>query len=312
MKNKFFILLLSLLVFVSCGNKNEKAYELSADEEFVEAEVYVESDELPPPPPPPLDEEVVEAEVYGVSEELPPPPSLKQHASPSNVGGPNVDVIKDRKIKRRAEIEIHELKDVDASRERVGHLLSSLNGFVVSEEFGSYLRDEYEMKLRVPADSLDKFVASLNGLEGKLSKRNFYSEDLTAKYLDSKSRKETKQAMLENYRRLLSTAKDVEDLLEIQKRIDEIQEDEEAMSKVIMKIDYDVEFSSVDLTLSNYLYGHSAEKEETFLYKITDAFKGGLDVIVGLIRLWPLYIIAGVIVYFLRKRKLKKAKKINE
>lgn len=293
MKNKFIILLLPLFI-VSCGNKNEKAYALSADEELVEAEVYVESDELPPPPP--------------------PPPSLKQHALPSNVGGPNVDVIKDRKIKRRAEIEIDELKDVDASKERVGHLLSSLNGFVVSEEFRSTSNfEEYEMKLRVPADSLDKFVASLNGLEGRISKRNFYSEDLTAKYLDSKSRKETKQAMLENYRRLLSTAKDVEDLLEIQERIDEIQEDAEAMSKVIMKIDYDVEFSSVDLTLSDsYRYSCRAEEEETFLYKITDAFKGGLDVIVGLISLWPLYIIAGVIVYFVRKRKLKKAKKINE
>lgn len=293
MKNKFFILLLSLFI-VSCGNKNEKAYALSADEELVEAEVYVESDELPPPPP----------------------PSLKQHALPSNVGGPNVDVIKDRKIKRRAEIEIRELKDVDASKERVGHLLSSLNGFVVSEEFSSNhhysLYDEYDMKLRVPADSLDKFVASLNGLEGKISKRNFYSEDLTAEYLDSKSRKETKQAMLENYRRLLSTAKDVEDLLAIQERIDEIQEDAEAMSKVIMKIDYDVEFSSVDLTLYSYRSSDYGEKEETFLSKVADAFKGGLDVIVGLISLWPLYIIAGVIVYFLRKRKLKKAKKINE
>lgn len=292
MKNKFFILLLSLFI-VSCGNKNEKAYALSADEEVVEAE-----------------------EVYGVSEELPPPPppSLKQHASPSNVGGLNVDVIKDRKIKRRAEIEIDELKDVDASKERVGHLLSSLNGFVVSEKFRSNRNfDEYAMELRVPADSLDKFVASLNGLEGKISKRNFYSEDLTAKYLDSKSRKETKQAMLENYRRLLSTAKDVEDLLEIQKRIDEIQEDEEAMSKVIMKIDYDVEFSSVDLTLSSYSVSrYGKEDDETFLSKVADAFKGGLDVIVGLITLWPLYIIAGVIVYFLRKRKLKKAKKINE
>lgn len=292
MKNKFIILLLSLFI-VSCGNKNEKAYALSADEELVEAEVYVESDELPPPPP--------------------PPPSLKQHASTSNVGGLNVDVIKDRKIKRRAEIEIDELKDVDASKERVGQLLSSLNGFVVSEEFrSSRYVDEYDMELRVPADSLDKFVASLNGLEGKISKRNFYSEDLTAKYLDSKSRKETKQAMLENYRRLLSTAKDVEDLLEIQKRIDEIQEDEEAMSKVIMKIDYDVEFSSVDLTLSSYRSSDYGEKEETFLSKVADAFKGGLDVIVGLIKIWPLYIIAGVIVYFLRKRKLKKAKKINE
>ena len=294
MKNKFIILLLPLLVFVSCGNKNEKAYALSADEEVVEAEVYVESDELPPPPP----------------------PSLKQHASPSNVGGPNVDVIKDRKIKRRAEIEIDELKDVDASKERVGHLLSSLNGFVVSEEFSSntyFHYDEYDMELRVPADSLDKFVASLNGLEGRISKRNFYSEDLTAKYLDSKSRKETKQAMLENYRRLLSTAKDVEDLLAIQERIDEIQEDAEAMSKVIMKIDYDVEFSSVDLTLSSYSVSHyGKEEEKTFLSKVADAFKGGLDVIVGLIKIWPLYIIAGVIVYFLRKRKLKKAKKINE
>ena len=290
MKNKFIILLLSLFI-VSCGNKNEKAYALSADEELVEAEVYVESDELPPPPP----------------------PSLKQHASTSNVGGLNVDVIKDRKIKRRAEIEIDELKDVDASKERVGHLLSSLNGFVVSEKFRSNRNfDEYDMELRVPADSLDKFVASLNGLEGKISKRNFYSEDLTAKYLDSKSRKETKQAMLENYRRLLSTAKDVEDLLAIQERIDEIQEDAEAMSKVIMKIDYDVEFSSVDLTLSSYRSSDYGEKEETFLSKVADAFKGGLDVIVGLIKIWPLYIIAGVIVYLLRKRKLKKAKKINE
>lgn len=288
MKNKFIILLLSLFI-VSCGNKNEKAYALSADEEVAEAEVYVESDELPPSS------------------------SRKRNASPSNVGGLNVDVIKDRKIKRRAEIEIDELKDVDASKERVGHLLSSLNGFVVSEKFRSNRNfDEYDMELRVPADSLDKFVASLNGLEGKISKRNFYSEDLTAKYLDSKSRKETKQAMLENYRRLLSTAKDVEDLLEIQKRIDEIQEDAEAMSKVIMKIDYDVEFSSVDLTLSSYRSSDYGEKEETFLSKVADAFKGGLDVIVGLITLWPLYIIAGVIVYLLRKRKLKKAKKINE
>jgi hypothetical protein len=283
MKNKFLILLLPLFI-VSCGNKNEKAYALSADEEVVEAEVNVESDELPIPPP------------------------------SSNVGGLNVDVIKDRKIKRRAEIEIDELKDVDASKERVGHLLSSLNGFVVSEEFLSTPNfDEYEMKLRVPADSLDKFVASLNGLEGKIWKRNFYSEDLTAKYLDSKSRKETKQAMLENYRRLLSTAKDVEDLLEIQERIDEIQEDAEAMSKVIMKIDYDVEFSSVDLTLSDsYRYSYYGKEEETFLSKVADAFKGGLDVIVGLIKLWPLYIIAGVIVYFVRKRKMKKAKKNDE
>ena len=61
-----------------------------------------------------------------------------------------------------------------------------------------------------------------------------------------------------------------------------------------------------------YGWAHYAKEEETFLYKITDAFKGGLDVIVGLITLWPLYIIAGVIVYFVRKRKLKKAKKNDE
>jgi hypothetical protein len=64
--------------------------------------------------------------------------------------------------------------------------------------------------------------------------------------------------------------------------------------------------------LSSYRSSDYGEKEETFLSKVADAFKGGLDVIVGLITLWPLYIIAGVIVYFLRKRKLKKAKKINE
>ena len=126
----------------------------------------------------------------------------------------------DRKVIRDAYLkaEVENVEEAYASLlayavERQGYETSRLQ---VSEPAPSL-----EATIRIVPDELDGFLA-FAGTIGRILYSNVSSSDITDQYLDIETRIKTLEKALEQYYTMLSSTKEVADLVDVQSRIDEV------------------------------------------------------------------------------------------
>jgi hypothetical protein len=130
--------------------------------------------------------------------------------------------------------------------------------------------------------------------------------------MDVEARLKNKKQLEGKYQELLAKANNMEDILKIEKEISLIREDIESTEGRLRYLNNQVGYSTLIITYY--------EKKVTttgfhFLDKIVDALSSGgiglLWFIIGLVQLWPMWIIGGIIWYIIYKIvKRQKNKKI--
>ncbi len=284
MKKCFFYatLIAVALLFQQCAKSSEKSYSLSAGESLEEESLGDASYE-----------ENTESE-----------PSARSSYSPSGELPANL------KLEKRVNITI-DSKRTDLCRKSVDTLMGRFHAFVEHETYSDW-RKSYDLTIRIPSQSLDSFVAGLSGAQGKIVDKSVSVEDRTAEYKDVSSRKKTQDAMLENYRKMLSQATKIADMLEIQRRIDEIQIDADRAQGRLNQIDRNVDFSVLNLSIEDRSYVSPKTDDgnaiglSDFGEAIVNGWHGVIAVVWILFNLWPLWIVAGVVIYLIRRRRKNK------
>ena len=76
------------------------------------------------------------------------------------------------------------------------------------------------------------------------------SEDVTEKYIDTEARLKNAVALRDRLKALLNQAKDVKDVLEIEKELARVQGDIDSMEGRLKKLKEQVDYAVVDLTLN--------------------------------------------------------------
>jgi len=140
-----------------------------------------------------------------------------------------------------------EVKEVERAIKDVESIVKKTGGHVQSQ---SVREDEQaHLTLRVPPGQLLPTLDALAAL-GKEEHRSVSSEDVTEKYIDTEARLKNAIALRDRLKALLNQAKDVKDVLEIEKELARVQGDIDSMDGRLKKLKEQVDYATVDLTLN--------------------------------------------------------------
>ena len=225
-------------------------------------------------------------------------------------GGPNNDDW-DKKIIKTARVSL-ELKDYKSFNTTIHDKLKRYGAYIAGEQqTESDTRIENVLTIKVPVALFEDLMNGIGGEGIKVLEKSVSTEDVTGEVVDTKSRIEAKKQVRDKYMELLKQAKTMKDILAVQEEINNIQEDLEDASGRVGYLSHSAAYSTINLTYYQYLNGNSAiTAEPSFLTKIKEAFATGgtiiSNILLFLISVWPLVLAGGVLLFYIRKGKLKK------
>lgn len=278
------LLLLAIAFIISCSNNSTTDYSLG------EMDSYQVEDEIMP---------VTEQAVVGGQTEI-----TKQQ----------VNHLKDKKIIKDANIGV-KVDNYNSYRPTLDSSIYKLNGYISNENLE---KNDYNIQchvsIRLPAENFETFLSFLEEGPVKLLYKNVSARDVTEEFIDIEARLKTKKEIEKRYIELLSKAKNIKEILEVEEKLRIIREEIEAREGRLKYLKNQVAFSSVHLQITQDLdYKYEPIKEKSFLQRLWKSIHGGwkgfITFLLFLVRIWPVILIGIVSFYYIRKVSRKKNKK---
>lgn len=276
-----FISLLIFSIVLACGGGNSSSS--GSDTSYFVSEEIMNEDLLEEAP---------------ITHKLTPSPSPKEEQK----------VIKTAQLRFPSE-------DLEATHKRILQLVQEQKGFIQSDNAGkSYNQLFRDVVIRVPTENFQPFIEGLSKGVEYFDQRDISRRDVTEEFVDLSARLKAKRELEKRYLQLLKQAKNVKEMLEIERELSNIREEIEAKQGRLNYLQDRVSMSTISISF----YKRTSETGVTISYgqKMKNAFKGGWDGIsvffLGLLYLWPLFVVAIITILLIRsyiKRKRKKKEK---
>ena len=219
----------------------------------------------------------------------------------------------DKKIIKKALLNL-EVKDFQVFNKSIREKTKQVGGWIAMEEQNqSDYKIENIMTIKVPVDQFDFAVTQFTTEVEKLIEKKISSEDVTSEVVDTKSRLEAKKQVRLRYLDLLKQAKNMEEILNVQKEINGIQEDIESASGRIQYLGNASRYSTIHLTYYQVLNPSAKNIDEPgFATKLWASFRNGWqwigEVIIGIISIWPLFLVVFICWILYKKSRSAKIK----
>ncbi|MES2892133.1 MAG: DUF4349 domain-containing protein [Bacteroidota bacterium] len=213
----------------------------------------------------------------------------------------------DKKIIKTAELRL-EVPDHKKFNTRLNDLIRQAGGYIAAETQRSAVEQlETSLTIKVPVATFETILNQLPGDDIKLLERNITSEDVTGEVVDTRSRLESKGEVRLKYLEFLKAAKNIDEVLKVQKEINDIQENMEAAKARVGYLSHQSAFSTIHLTYYQALAGFEPKTgEPSFGTRIVDSFNSGATWLagffVGLVSIWPLLLMLAIGIFIYRGR----------
>ena len=227
-KNRLLALLsLSLIFLPSCGNKlkqNSKSY-AAAEFQLDEASGSI----------------ATESKSAGFSSA-----SAKQKASPDRIQPKESGAQEyECKLIRTGEVSI-QVQSLSDTRAATESWVKSFGGYISNS---SETSRSLSITVRIPSVNFDDAMSQASGM-GKLVNKQINSNDVTEQFYDLQGRIATKQILLERYQNYLREATKINDILDVEARINEVTSDLESMRGRMNRLSSQIDFSTIHISAS--------------------------------------------------------------
>ncbi len=223
---------------------------------------------------------------------------------------------KGRKIIDTADLTI-ETTDFNNSLLLLEDTIKKLNGYKESSNiFQNGINNEGnngsrsgEFTVRIPNDKFETFLSE-TGKVGVIVYKTTNAKDISSEYYDRDARLKVLNAQEERYLAILSEAKNVEEILQVEKSLTEIRYEIEEITGYLKQMDSLVDYSTVTIHIQEVLKTNNPEKKPvTFGEKVAKTFKDSLKslktlvsyVFLFLVFIIPYGIIIGILGYIILK-----------
>lgn len=152
---------------------------------------------------------------------------------------------KTKKLIHQASIDI-ETKNLAKSEMSLVERVNALGGYVDSN---STEKSSAWFTVRIPEDKLDEFLGSIGDL-GLLIRKSLSVTDVTRQFVDLDSRIASKKVLKERLESYLKQAKNITDLLEIEKSLNEVTSDLESIETQMRTLSNEIDFATINMSFS--------------------------------------------------------------
>ena len=171
--------------------------------------------------------------------------------------------------------------------------------------------------VRIPAANYDSFMDAVGGI-GSVINSSSNANDITSSYVDVQARLKTLNTKLARLEELEAKAESVEDLLDIEDRINDVVYEIESYSAQLKMYDDWIDYCTVNVDIRE-VATYTEPKQETIWNRYGEAFKNSLDgfikvvqgIVFVLIYLLP-FIVVGLIVFFIVRAIIKKKRSAKQ
>ena len=236
----------------------------------------------------------------------------------------------ERKIINKADLTVETI-EFDNSLTTLEKLTGNLEGYIESSNIyqAGISKWNYndnrsaEFVIRIPKNNFQKFLNDSGNL-GTVTNKRVYGDDITTQYYDRDARLKVLKAQEERYLEILNKAENIEQVLEVEKYLTEVRYEIETITASIKQMDKLVDYSTVNINISEVITVSEAQKVPTTLGEkivkvFSDSIKSlktvGTGLILAFIAVIPygviILIIAGIVYYSIRtiKKNIKNKKK---
>lgn len=206
----------------------------------------------------------------------------------------------DRKLIKEGFVSF-ETDDLKATRDHITKTVKEFKGYISSDNENRYNRKVSQtMEIRVPSAKFDEFLATATKGVGSFDSRRIDVSDVTEEFVDVEARLKAKKELETRYLQLLKEAKNVTEMLEVERELGHLRTDIESIEGRYNYLKNRVGFSTVNITFYEKIPGTNK-----FSSKFSDAFRNGWEGLIyffiGLLNAWPFLIMLGVGGYFARR-----------
>ena len=208
----------------------------------------------------------------------------------------------------------YKVKNVKRSTQQIKAIAGKMDAYISDLRFQNNLYSkENRFTIKVPAQHFDVLMDSINTVVEFVEYENITTKDVTEEYIDIETRLKTKLEVKQRYEEILrKNAKTVKDILATEEKLRVIQEEIESAQGRLKYLSNKVAYSTIQVDL----YETVEYKEEpasytkTFWDKTKDGFIFGWhiieNIVLGIIHIWPIVFGIGLLVWFIRKKLIKK------
>ena len=215
-----------------------------------------------------------------------------------------------------------ETEDLNKLLDDLSRQVGDLGGYVESRNvyngssYNSSRSRNADLTIRIPAENLDGFVSSVQGMSNIISV-NEKVQDVTLTYVAVESRMEALETERDRLMELMEQAVTMSDLLEVEARLTDVLSELESVTSQLRVLENQVSYATVHLYIRE-VQVLTVVEEETVWQRMTRGFGENLRglgnfivefaifLVVSLPYLVPLAGIVVVAVVLLRRRKTKK------
>jgi len=219
----------------------------------------------------------------------------------------------DRKIVRTGSITM-EVSDIGKSQADITDFAGQYKGYVVSSN--QRADQEYPtgyISIRIPAGSFNDVMQKIRALALKVTSENTNSQDVTEQYMDLEAQLKNYQATETQYLELLKKADNVKDILEVQRELSNVRGNIERVRGRMQYLERTSDMSLIEITLNKSKpIGQSTWDVAGIFKSAVDGLivlgKAILGILIWLLVFSPVWIIALVIIFVIRRKKKAQAK----
>ena len=154
--------------------------------------------------------------------------------------------IKERKLIISVDLSVNS-KDIEKSYKSIEEKVKEYKGYF--ENIDSY-KYRYFIALRIPKDNLYNFLEFIENNQN-VQNKNINTEDITENYYDIENRIKNREALLDKLRNYLKEAKNIEEILSVEDRINNLTYEIERMKGNFENLTSLIEYSKVNITIKN-------------------------------------------------------------
>lgn len=201
-------------------------------------------------------------------------------------------------------------KDLQSVRDQI----VKSGGYIASEsESREVQRIQNNLVVRVPSPKFDALVQSLSDLADNVDFKNINVTDVSEEFIDIESRLKTKKEVEQTYIGFLSRARNIEEVLKVENELRVIREEIESREGRLRFLKDRIAYSTLNLNVYEDLdFTGSISKKPGFFNKIGEGlatgWKGVLNVFIGIVYLWPVWVIVGSLTLFIIRRRRQRMK----
>lgn len=150
----------------------------------------------------------------------------------------------ERKLIRTGNVTL-EVQTISDAEEKISSWAKSLGGYITNANTWEY---GASFTVRVPSERFDDAMAAAGDF-GRVTNRSVNSQDVSDNYYDLQARLQTKYILRDKLQSYLSQAKDIKDLLEIERQLNSVLEEIDSTESRFKRLAGQVDYSTIYINM---------------------------------------------------------------